>query len=258
MKFEPHNWRWVRYFRRLGTFGRPKIEGKGASAVLHYTKGFEPVTLTMDEFVRLVTEGSKADALKQALLDAQRSAEAPAGYAVQIESGAVDTRPGIKPPSDPDADNWTWQKWDALARGNGAAPGWSFCRFANRTGETNVAFVFGLVRGSFGVWQQPFDVCTESGRANEVMTCITHLRSGIGCGVFAERMVAIEAAELADRLFDAHLAEIDGDSAHRLHTAWEAAGIRPASNAHCHDGHGNTFELIGRDSILEGKPERLS
>lgn len=172
---------------------------------------------------------------------------------------AEPTRAGVRPPSDPNTDNWTWQKWDALAHHNGAAPGWAFCRFANRTGSENVAFVFGLVRGSYGVWEQPFNICLDGESRKETLTCITHLRSGIGCGIFAERVVAIEAAELAERVCPPS-DDIEIANFHRMRTAWEAAGIRPASNSHCHDAAGNIYELIGRsdESILDGKPERLS
>lgn len=241
-----------RLFGRPGTSGPHKIEGEGARSIMVVPKGTvvteDLLALLRDHALRTspgwndnrqAFESAKNDLAKQ-MLDS--------------------LRPGVRPPTDPEADGWTWQKWDALARGAGTAPGWAFCRFANRTGPDTVAFVFGLVRGSFGLWQQPFDICTEDNRSSEILTCITHLRSGIGCGIFAERMVAIEAAELADRICEAHLTEIDGDTSHRLHRAWEGVGIRPASNAHCHDGAGNTYELIGRstDSIMEGKPERLS
>lgn len=67
--------------------------------------------------------------------------------------------PGIKPPSDPAIDaGWTWAAWKRELDA-GAMPGWAVCRFANRTGPDNAAFVFGIVRGSFGIWLQPFSVC---------------------------------------------------------------------------------------------------
>lgn len=176
-------------------------------------------------------------------------------------------RVGIKPPPDT-TDNWTWSKWSNEVAANGTIPGWAYCRFAHRLGGEGVGFVFGHVRGGFGVWRQPFDVCTghDEGvqQASKILTCVTHLQSGLGIGIFIDRTTAILAAELAERVCPGW----ESDAPERLWSAymdrtlsaWHSLGICRSSNAHAHDSHGNQFPIYGQDneSVMAGKPERLS
>lgn len=181
---------------------------------------------------------------------------------------AVDLTKSIRPPIDAGTNGWTWSQWSKEAAAGGVIPGWAFCRFANRLGEESVGFVFGHVRGGFGVWRQPFEVCTADDdgvdQRPEILTCITHLNSGMGVGIFADRDTAILAAELAgkvcpgweteapERLWSAYM--------DRTLSAWHGIGIRTSSNAHAHDSHGTRFHIYGQDneSVMAGKPERLS
>ena len=178
---------------------------------------------------------------------------------------------GRRPPVDEATEGWTWQKWDAEVRAAGTAPGWAFCRFANRLGDEDVGFVFGFARGSFGIWQKPFGVCSVDGdgnhaRSDEILTCITHLRTGMGIGIFVEREVAFTAAELADRVCPAWASDRPADltvwreAALRTHEAWGGVGICVSNNSHAHDDEGNIFGVMGRseESIMHGKPEKLS
>jgi hypothetical protein len=187
-------------------------------------------------------------------------------HAVQIESGAVDERPGLKPPSDPAAEGWTWAAWKRELDA-GALPGWAVCRFANRTGPDNAAFVFGVARGSFGIWRQPFNVCAPGAPTTEViLTCVTHLRSGLGIGIFTDREVAAAAAEIADRVCPAW-ETLDPDDRvkwHEVHSrtnaAWHGIGVRHSEDSHCHDTAGGTYRIYTRspESLMAGRPEKLS
>jgi hypothetical protein len=186
----------------------------------------------------------------------------------QIGSAGFKSRflPGIKPPPDPPVEGWTWAAWkreiDAAA-----LPGWAVCRFANRIGPDQVAFVFGAVRGSFGIWHQPFDVCAAgTNRTKRVLTCVTHLRSGLGVGIFSDRQVAAEAAVLADRVCPGWETLDPDDRAawdevhSRTGTAWSGIGIRHADDANCHDQDGDSYAIYVRSpqSMMAGRPEKLS
>lgn len=174
---------------------------------------------------------------------------------------------GIKPPDDAEAEGWTWERWSGEMRSAGGVPGWSFCRFANRLGDDEVAFVFGFARGSFGIWQQPYTICRDFASVQEstLLTSITHLPSGMGMGIFAEREVAASACELAERASEwssifAHGPAMD-IAIERTRAAWEGVGIVPCTNAHAHaEPGGPMLNIIGRsaESIEAGRPEKLS
>jgi hypothetical protein len=201
------------------------------------------------------------------------SGSAAAAFLEALRKQCTEQSTGIKPPADPAADDWTWQAWKA-ERDAHIVPGWTWCRFANRVGETNVRFVFGHVRGSFGLWQQPFDVCwtTDRGlsRSADILTCITHLPTGFGFAIFGERAAAAQAAEIAERMNIWESIDSDDiDNWQHIHArtceAWRAAGMAAASNAHCHqqgqaDVQTPAMEMWGvnPDAMSFGKPERLS
>lgn len=174
---------------------------------------------------------------------------------------------GIEPPAD-ETDGKTWAWW--IAQRGDLIPGWTFCRFGNLLGEDKLAMVYGYVRGSFGIWSKPFGICKtvddDLVKSVELLVSITHIPSGQGIGVFADREVAIEAAELAERVSSAWATETDITPAlnvavERTRAAWDYAGFVPCINAHAHDRPGDpALHIIGRslESISEGKPERLS
>lgn len=180
------------------------------------------------------------------------------------------------PPKQPDVDGpkWSWERYASeRSRDGDTHPGWAFCRFANRAygpDRTEVAgFVFGYVRSAFGVWSRHMDVCAvddsgEHDSARELMTTITHLHSGMGVAVFADCKVAMEAAELAERVFPAWATD-DGmnlEGRDRTSQAWAGVGILTSHNAHAHapDNPSATLPIYGRSeaSVLMGKPEKLS
>jgi hypothetical protein len=257
MKFEPHKWPLVRYFRRPATSVPPKIEPEGPSAAM--LAAIESDRISELILKQLVNSGSvlvrHVDPREMLGFDDMRAAAPP--------------RPGIKPPPDAGTNGWTWSQWSKEVAGGGVIPGWAFCRFANRLGPESVGFVFGHVRGGFGVWRQPFDVCTSDyegvQQRSEILTCVTHLRTGVGVGIFIDRDTAILAAELAERVCPAwqYEEEVLGDwrgHRDRAFTAWHGIGIRSSVNAHAHDQHGTRFTIYGQDteSVMAGKPERLS
>lgn len=147
-------------------------------------------------------------------------------------------------------------------------PGWAFCRFANRIGPDQAAFVFGIVRGSFGIWRQPFAVCDEDdGQSTKVLSCITHLPSGLGIGIFADRETAVQAAEVADVACPTwatadpdHGLPAWNEALGRTMTAWRHLGVAPAHGAHCHDQGGGIYRIFTHSpaSMMEGRPEKLS
>lgn len=187
--------------------------------------------------------------------------------ALNLLGGHSDVRATvIKPPPDPAAEGWTWEAWKRELDA-GAVPGWAVCRFANRIGIEETAFVFGIVRGSFGIWRQPFDVCAAgSDRTEHVLTCLTHLRSGLGIGIFADREAAVAAAEIAERVCPGWETVDPDDRAKwtevhsRTGIAWAGIGVCYLLDAHCHDQAGGTYGIYGRspESINEGRPEKLS
>lgn len=183
---------------------------------------------------------------------------------------------GIKPPADPAAEGWTWDAW-SKEMGHMAFPGWSPCRFAHRTSfasAENARFVFGLTRGPFGLWQNNFDVCGRDDdgdfrQERAILTCLTHLPTGMGMGIFKTRDVAAVAADTAIRacpqLVDTEYSEASNGpwslAMARTADAWRSLGIVPADNAHAHDlstGNG-PYTIMGLAENLEaGKPEKLS
>lgn len=194
-----------------------------------------------------------------------------AGTLLRAEFAKPEPSPAHQHP-DVDTPKWSWQQFVSERDSGGRHPGWAFCRFANRAhgpDHTEVAsFVFGFARGAFGVWQRHMDVCAvnngEHDSAQQLLTTITHLPSGYGVGVFAEREVAIEAAELAERVYPAWATEdvMNPEGRERTSQAWAGVGIMVSHNAHAHspDDPMIVLPIYGRSeaSVLMGKPEKLS
>lgn len=173
---------------------------------------------------------------------------------------------GIKPPVDREAEGWTWDSWQREAAAH-QMDGWTFCRFANRTSIESVGFVFGLVRGYFGLWQQPFPVCNVplGEHADQILTCITHLPSGLGLGVFEDRETAAHACLIAmDVGSEWHkLDPMDRTtwdfSTDTMREAWAFNGIVPSASKHAHNGSQSLLIWERNAAALDaGKPERLS
>lgn len=227
----------MRWFRRPATSVPPKID-----------RSRLPLGLTMEEFVKVMNPGP-VTALGR--------------LAASIEPAPSQPQAGVKPPAD-DTDGKTWAWWEAQR--SALIPGWAFCRFANRVGP-EARFVYGRVRGSFGIWESPFEVCIlqpERLQRTDILATVTHLLSGHAIGVFANIEVAVVACELADRVAEEwglvkESERLDG-AILRTRAAWDGVGIVPSTNAHAHDQDGDVLHIICRslESITEGKPEKLS
>lgn len=181
----------------------------------------------------------------------------------------------IKPPSDSATEGWSWDAWSKEISSM-AFPGWSPCRFAHRStrhGQDTARFVFGITRGPFGLWQNNFDVCSYDGedwtRGAEILTCLTHLPTGMGLGIFDSKDSAALAADTAIRACP-QLADIEYSEAvngpwsvtmTRAASAWQSLGIIPSTNAHAHDVStgGLPHMIMGlAENLEQGRPEKLS
>lgn len=184
---------------------------------------------------------------------------------------------GIKPPDDPSTEGWSWAAW-SMEMQSLAFPGWSPCRFAHRTtpsdGPDQARFVFGLTRGPFGLWEQPFIVCGQDddgdlAQERTTLTCLTHLPTGMGLGIFNGKDSAALAADTAMRACPnwptVDFATEPGSpwvvTVDRIRHAWTSLGIIASENAHAHDpsSGGGPYAIMGLASNLEAqKPEKLS
>ena len=182
---------------------------------------------------------------------------------------------GVRPPEDAAVNGWMWSDWkremDLLRQ-----PGWALCRFANRSGpaqQSVAAFVFGIVRGSFGIYQMERIVrfTDEQGAVHDtehLLSFATHIDSGLGVGIFAERDVAITALELADRVCDEwQYCDPNNPGAYQTVVQktcriWEEVGIGVLKNTLVGDDEAKTFpfHLMDRnvDDLAAGKPAVLS
>lgn len=194
---------------------------------------------------------------------------------VQFSTDRPIAAEGIKPPDDPSTEGWSWEAWQKEMAAL-AFPGWSPCRFAHRTtphdGGDRARFVFGITSSAFGIWKQPFEVCSvdaigEYQRSSKILACLTHLPSGMGLGIFKGPDAAALAADtmiracpqMADVAYDATKGSPWSTLIERSVSAWKAIGIEPSADSHAHDpstGSGPYF-IMGL-TLEDGKPERLS
>jgi len=166
----------------------------------------------------------------------------------------------LAPERDPPELNW--DRWSQMQRET-FRRGWSFARFAARSHPDRMACLFGIVRGAWGIAVMDFHICGTGGSAP--LNAITHLPSGMGCGLFVDQESAATACDIAARLGDDWEASVDpaAPGAHeaiaRLHQAWAAAGItRCATHAH-HTADTETAPLAiwfqDYSTVVAGRPE---
>lgn len=123
-----------------------------------------------------------------------------------------------------------WERWSTMQREN-FRRGWSFARFAVKSPppDSRMACLFGIVRGAWGIAVMDFHIC-GTGKSGP-LHAITHLPSGMGCGLFVDQESAAQACDIASRLGDDWEASVDptqpgaDEAVARLHQAWAAAGI---------------------------------
>lgn len=200
----------------------------------------------------------------------------------------VEVRRGVAPPEDftpASIDPQTsWTAWTSIIadmpRLGMDAPGWAKCRFGNRKGRQgdDMDWVYGIARGEFGIWMAHYGVCyhpeDEDGfsPANSPpiipLASMTHLRTGLGIGLFESAATAIEACSIVETMIDwqnAPVADISPDDArywsdalNRVHRAWEFSGIDYSPNYHAHATRGGPELGVWAKFENHVKPERLS
>lgn len=156
-----------------------------------------------------------------------------------------------------------WDRWSTMARDN-QRRGWSFARFAACGPNGYMACLFGIVRGPFGIAKMDFYICA-TGRF-DILHSITHLPSGMGCGLFTDQQSAANACEIAARLADDwEVIEPHQDAARtreailHMHAAWTAAGIIKCET-HAHvtaDTSSAPLTIWFQDysTVVAGRPE---
>lgn len=156
-----------------------------------------------------------------------------------------------------------WESWRSMQRET-FRRGWSFCRYAVRTPD-RMACVFGIVRGPWGIAKMDFYIC-GSGTV-DTLNAITHLPSGMGCGLFTDLDAAVTACEIATRLTDDWEtldpyadASVTREAIHRMHVAWAAAGLtKCATHAHATaDRNTDAVPIWFQDhynTVIAGRPE---
>lgn len=178
----------------------------------------------------------------------------------------IPMRAGMKPPADPAGDNMTWAMWQRCMA-EIALDGWAPCRLGNRMGIEAMGFVFGVARGEYGIWRQPFPVCDDVAEMEMepmILASLTFIPHGLGVGVFESAQCAAKAAELAGPI----LHGLPPDDEHAwstlkdlLYETWRFHGIREDEHRHAHTaGYALSLPIWSETpaNMLEGRPEKVS
>lgn len=198
----------------------------------------------------------------------QRIADAPS---IPSQAGILSKRLGIEPP----ANEMPWPDWRKLEAELDPPPGWSACRFPTwRAGDApgenagTCAFVFGITRGDFGIWRSPFTVCfyddggMHKGQREDVLAAVTHLPSGLGMGLFADRAAAVADVLIIERLADWRFKEFTIEAYAGMQQARTFAGITVCRDRHAHiggpDGMPAPIWEQRAETMAAGRPEKLS
>lgn len=166
-----------------------------------------------------------------------------------------------------------WAIWDRESRILVAdLPGWSPCRFYNRIGPSTAMGVFGAVKGLFGIWRQPYNVCDgeHDEQGEVVLPAVTHLATGLAMGTFVDVTTAAKASEVLSALDWASMPPADPDEKCRAAWAERAGlarktlafhGIVPQERRHAHERGDPYMTLIPIYAVQDlgtDKPEKLS
>ena len=155
-----------------------------------------------------------------------------------------------------------WASWSFMQRET-FRRGWSFARYAVRHSD-RMACVFGIVRGPWGICKMDFYICGPG--TYDTLNAITHLPSGMGCGLFTDQESAAVACDIAARLKDDWEtldpyadARVTSEALHRMHGAWAAAGLTQcATQAHTSaDRETSPLPIWFQDysTVVAGRPE---
>lgn len=163
----------------------------------------------------------------------------------------------------------SWERWTAERKQMEAmAPGWTGCRFFNRVSFVEARGVFGVVRGHWGIYCQPFDIC-HGEEDTEVLPVLSHLHSGLAIGCFDTIEIAVEAATILDALDWASMPEADEKEENanvwreRLLLVRKTLGFHgiAADERHAHDPGDPLMTTIpvlakSEEALIAGKPRK--
>lgn len=165
--------------------------------------------------------------------------------------------------SDANALKWaTWRKEAAILTKD--APGWSPCRFYNRVGPDEGRGVFGVVKGDWGIWRSPYDICGDDFEDSMILPALTYLPEGLAMGLLLDTPTAVAAAEIVRTLDWSQMPEANEIEANR--DAWAARnqlvkktlafhGIAPDPERHAHESYGGTaLSIYARAEEPEKRP----
>lgn len=168
---------------------------------------------------------------------------------------------------------WDWWMIERKAMLKDAPAGWTVCRFFHRTGMNEGRGVYGLVKGDFGIWRQPFHVCDhdadETDDPKAILPSLTYLPSGFDIGLFADVATAGEAAALSEKLDWSTMPDCEPtdvarnawrDQMELLRKTWNFHGIAMEERRHAHDpSNGEFIGIFARGADLAaGKPAKVS
>lgn len=183
----------------------------------------------------------------------------------------------------PDKD---WAAWAAMMTDMTGCEmdveGWAKCRIGNRDGRNGevVNWVFGIAKGDFGIWLGGRPISyhpvgdyqfVDGTPPTRPLAALTHIRSGLGMGLFWDVPCAVEAVGIIQPLIDWKAAPLTDATAQdanywamtltKVHRSWEFCGIdhHPHLHAHAFPGgppHGVWAKFA--DAGAQGKPEKLS
>lgn len=146
-------------------------------------------------------------------------------------------RAGGGPPAEPCL---TWAEWQAVRAHLNAPAGWIAGRFGARSvfadapTEPITTWPYGIMRGHFGIYERDFALHAPI-PLPIALACLIHLDTGMGCGLFVEPQLAVEAAALAQTVPTIDWTEADpakvmpGQMGQKLEAAWAAVGIGRAN-----------------------------
>jgi hypothetical protein len=115
--------------------------------------------------------------------------------------------PASAPPKAPEAPSSPsakpWAEWGEKIANHYTPAGWTFCKFGLRgPGAEDGGEVFGIVKNGYGAyWCRFYIYVPETNfRGAQYLAVAANVRSGYAIGIFANMIIATDAAEIAMRL----------------------------------------------------------
>jgi hypothetical protein len=169
----------------------------------------------------------------------------------------------------------SWKSWKFTMGELKPREGWAACRFANRLGPTDkIGWVYGVARGAFGVWCQPFPCCIETPGEDPhhdtlILAAITHIPTGMGLGLFRDADTACCAAIIIEGLEEWRNAppldaddetnrsrQIWNDMMTKAVATWKFNGIGQAMALHAHNGPNGDRLNVWMAGSVEEQPQQ--